>query len=475
MVVSFWRISFPCLVATWVEHVLVDFFVSNFRSYKSEQGLNMVANGRIQSHDSHLLPIVGQDKHALKAAVVYGANASGKSNLVLAMDFARDFVVNGPKTIKRISANQFGRSTGTPSQFQFLFQSKGYLFDYGFEINREKIVSEWLVVESSETTKTEITIFKRELNEVTIGKFSRLAGYEASSGVLKTLISLGIKPNQLFLNHVLKSTSEDKRGEVLNAAITWLQHGLNIILPKSSHISLISLIDSDNDFCNWATRFLESSSTGITAMKVEATRIQAEDLPPGMVELLQQGANIASEGIEFGLDDSDSSTVIRRNLKMTHSTGEESFELPHSEESDGTQRLLELLPALYQYGVSKSEYDGDSTFVVDELDRSLHPVLAHAFLKFFLETNHEKSHQLIVTTHETHLLDSDLLRRDEIWFVEKDKSQQSRIYSLLDFKIRKDLRLEKGYLQGRFGGIPFVGNMDKLRGLLQDGATEKKN
>ena len=210
-------------------------------------------------------------------------------------------------------------------------------------------------------------------------------------------------------------------------------------------------------------------------MRVDQTKIDAEDLPSEMVKLLQDGANIASDGIEFGLDDSDSSIVVRRNLKMIHSTDESEFELPASEESDGTRRLLELLPALYQFGISKNEYDGDSTFVIDELDRSLHPVLSHAFLKFFLETNHEKSHQLIVTTHETHLLDSDLLRRDEVWFVEKDKTQQSRVYSLLDFKIRKDLRLEKGYLQGRFGGIPFVGNMDKLRGLLHHGETETEN
>ena len=455
--------------------VLIDFFVSNFRSYKGEQGLNMVANGRIQSHTSHLLPIAGQDKHALKTAVIYGANASGKSNLVLAMDLARDFVLLGSKVAKRLGQNQFGRSGSDPSQFQFLFQAEGYLFDYGFEIKGETIVSEWLTVESSLKTKSEISIFKRELNEVSIGKFSRLADYEMSSGVLETLISLGIKPNQLFLNHVLESTSRDKRGEVLNAALSWFLYGLNVILPRASHGSLISLIDNEEGFRAWAAEFLASASTGITEMRVDQTKIDAEDLPSEMVKLLQDGANIASDGIEFGLDDSDSSIVVRRNLKMIHSTDESEFELPASEESDGTRRLLELLPALYQFGISKNEYDGDSTFVIDELDRSLHPVLSHAFLKFFLETNHEKSHQLIVTTHETHLLDSDLLRRDEVWFVEKDKTQQSRVYSLLDFKIRKDLRLEKGYLQGRFGGIPFVGNMDKLRGLLHHGETETEN
>ena len=125
-----------------------------------------------------------------------------------------------------------------------------------------------------------------------------------------------------------------------------------------------------------------------------------------------------------------------------------------------------------RFRADDSEYDGDVTFVIDELDRSMHPVLAHAYLKFFLDTKHKKDHQLVVTTHETHLLDGDLLRRDEIWFAEKDKSQASKTYSLMDFKPRKDLRLQRGYVHGRFGAIPFIGNMDKLRDLLTDGTTE---
>ena len=106
-------------------------------------------------------------------------------------------------------------------------------------------------------------------------------------------------------------------------------------------------------------------------------------------------------------------------------------------------------------------------YVIDELDRSLHPLLAHAFLKFFVESCPGQCQQLIVTTHETHLLDLDLLRRDEIWFVEKDARQQSHLYSLSGLHVRKDLRIEKSYLQGRFGAVPFVGGMEKLRELVE--------
>ena len=108
--------------------------------------------------------------------------------------------------------------------------------------------------------------------------------------------------------------------------------------------------------------------------------------------------------------------------------------------------------------------------MIDELDRSLHPLLSHALLRFFVESCPGACQQTIVTTHETHLLDLDLLRRDEIWFVEKDDRQQSHLYSLTSMRVRKDLRIEKSYLQGRFGAVPFVGGMDKLRELIECGS-----
>lgn len=431
----------------------------------------MVASGRIKSHKHHELPIVGQDKSALKAAVVYGANAAGKSNLVVAMDLARDAVVHGTGPIKRICASQFAKGGDSPSQFQFIFQTQGYQFDYGFELQEGKLLSEWLVLEGSEHTKKEVKLFDRTNSEVEIAKSSKLPDGKDVAQLLETLNSLGVKEDQLFLHQVISSTSSEKRGPTLNAAIDWFKFGLNVIMPRASHVALISLIDEEPDFRKWASSFLSSTSTGIHAMKVEKTKIPSEDVPEQLVEILQDGAHVGSAGIEFEIDDADSQKVVRRNLKMLHPIpGGDEFELPLREESDGTQRLLELLPSLYQFGVERNEYEGDVTFVIDELDRSMHPVLAHAFLRFFLETKHEKQHQLIVTTHETHLLDGDLLRRDEIWFAEKDKAQVSKTYSLMDFKPRNDLRLQRGYLHGRFGAIPFIGNMDKLRELLTDGA-----
>jgi AAA15 family ATPase/GTPase len=161
------------------------------------------------------------------------------------------------------------------------------------------------------------------------------------------------------------------------------------------------------------------------------------------------------------LDPDDPATVIRRNLASKHSIDGHDFSLSFDEESDGTQRFLHLLPALYHLKTRCK------VFVIDELDRSLHPLLAHALLRFFVESCPGACQQLVVTTHETHLLDQDLLRRDEIWFAEKDPKQQTHLYSLTELKVRNDLRIEKSYLQGRFGAIPFVGGMEKLMQLVE--------
>lgn len=121
-----------------------------------------------------------------------------------------------------------------------------------------------------------------------------------------------------------------------------------------------------------------------------------------------------------------------------------------------------LEPAAMLYHLSA----GSKVYVIDELDRSLHPHLTYAFLKFFLESCPRAYQQVIVTTHEAHLLNQELLRRDEIWFVEKDKKQQTLLYSLADLNVRNNVRLEKGYLQGRFGAIPFIGDPRKLMDLI---------
>jgi hypothetical protein len=178
---------------------------------------------------------------------------------------------------------------------------------------------------------------------------------------------------------------------------------------------------------------------------------------------------LGAPGMTYELDANDPTKIVRKHLAARHQVRGSDYSISFQDESDGTQRCLDLLPALYHLTRECR------VFVVDEIDRSLHPLLCHALLKLFLEACPDKCQQMIVTTHETHLLDLDLLRRDEVWFMEKDRDQQSRLSSLGDWKARKDLRIEKGYLNGRFGGIPFIGDTKKLMDMIQCPINGRRN
>ena len=157
------------------------------------------------------------------------------------------------------------------------------------------------------------------------------------------------------------------------------------------------------------------------------------------------------------VDGSDKNTVKFRQINaLYNSAAGDNVTLPLHEESDGSRQLLNLLPALYKLKMA------GGVFVIDEIERSMHPILARKFIEYFLKAARGSNSQIIFTTHESTLLDLDILRRDGIWFAEKNEAGATQLYSLADFKVRNDLRIDKGYLQGRFGAIPFLGGIDHL-------------
>ncbi|MBL4883092.1 MAG: ATP/GTP-binding protein [Planctomycetaceae bacterium] len=444
--------------------MLINFTVENFRSFGAEQTLNLVANKSDKAHPGHSAPIADTDQKVLRTALIYGANASGKSNLVKAMDFARDMILTGVPPNRKISREQFrfAENRDQPSGFEFRFQVENQIFVYGFTVTSEEVLEEWLSA-TNEKGK-EIGVFDRTGKEISFGDLNKVGeSGDFSLDVLKALEQLGTRQNQLLLNKIVDLDS-DRRGELLGKVVWWFDDCLSIIEPESRFSRLLERLDEDSDFCDFVSEFLSSVSTGITSLRIDQTPIDSDKLPKEMINDLQSEDVVSislSSSMSLSIDPDDSTKVIRRNLASTHSVDGTDYSLPFREESDGTQQLLHLLPALYYLKNQKR------VFVIDEIDRSLHPLLSHAFLKFFLESCPGSEQQLIMTTHEAHLLDTDLLRRDEIWFTEKDDSQQTHLHSLSDMSVRKDLRLEKGYLQGRFGGIPFIGGMDHLKELVE--------
>jgi AAA15 family ATPase/GTPase len=444
--------------------MLINFTIDHFRSFGAEQTLNMVATA-LKDHPGHCVKIPGTEKSVLQVGVIYGANASGKSNLVKAIIFAQ-LMILGRTSRARLALDRFRFvQKKKPASFEFRFLADGQVFVYGFTITQDAILEEWL--DAASESGREVNVYTRSKENIQIGRL-RSFGNEGTSlkKALGALKLLGVRNDQLLLNKIM-DLPDQHRGELLTRVAWWFAECLTVIMPESQFASLVDMLGADDDFRKFCGAFLKNVGTDIDELSIEKKLIDAEKVPKPFLEQLQapKGQDVTVQlggpGMTYELDPDDPTKIIRKNLAAKHQVSDLNYSISFQDESDGTQRCLNLLPALYHLTRECK------VFVVDEIDRSLHPLLCHALLKLFLDACPGKCQQMVVTTHETHLLDLDLLRRDEVWFMEKDRHQQSRLSSLVDWKARKDLRIEKGYLQGRFGGIPFIGDTKKLMDMIQ--------
>lgn len=455
--------------------MLVSFSVSNFRSFAGEQVFSLVASKRLGStHLEHLYSIPGSDEKVLRTGVIYGANGAGKSNLLKALSYARQVALVARDKTRGTGRTpfRFAEIRDQPSTFDLQFLTHGKLYRYGFSVDDERIVEEWLTEEQSGL------IYERSTDSG--GKVEIDApGLKNASARLAALITVGGPHNQSFLATVRATLQSQDFGTALTEVTDWLYSGLTLIGPQWTSSTLDERLASDPAFCQFASDFLRASSAGVEHLRVDKTELSQDELdalglfPSTISKLLSpdlQSVSVCWPKEDLTIERSpDGDRVYRVAIRAVHKhETRDGADLDLSEESDGTQRLLAFLPALYRMKVDSA------VFFIDEIDRSMHPMLVHKFIQYFLGTRTAAPCQIIVTTHETHLLDLELLRRDEIWFAEKDNTGASRLYSLTDFQVRKDLRIENGYLQGRFGAVPFLGDIDRLieRGAEREHASD---
>ncbi|MDX1945459.1 MAG: ATP-binding protein [Pirellulaceae bacterium] len=446
--------------------MLISFTISNYRSFGEEETLTMVASNKITSHPDHRVPIGDTGQFALRSAVIYGANAAGKSNLVKAIGLGQRLVLNRGDRIRQIEPFGGDEFAGRPSMMEFRFLIASRVFIYGFDVHVSRVQSEWLAVIDGDN---EVMIFERnEGGDTNICAeadapfpHDRQMGY--TLGKLRELPS---RKEQLFLNRAL-AVPEEVLGPTLKSVIDWFAKDL-VVLPAGSRTAdLLEKLASEPRLREFCATFLRNVGTGIGDLAFSERRRPVREWERQWVEQYVKYGRPAytypwgGEDIDVRPIPDDPSAVIERQLVAAHPVQDNHFALPFSAESDGTQALLHLLPSI------ASSADESKVLVLDELDRSLHPMLTWEFLRFFSESCPGARKQLIATTHESFLLNQELLRRDEYWFCEKDIKQLSHIYSLAEFGIRNDLKLQKGYLQGRFGAIPLVGGMQELERLLE--------
>ena len=388
--------------------MLIQFRVENYLSIKDEVVLSMLAS-KDNEHPEHL--ISGTNKNYLKSAVIYGANASGKSNVLNAFWFMVNYVLtsHNQQLHKHIERSPFKFNRETPSQpssFEVIFTTNGIRYSYGFSVTDKSVVEEYLYYYPNGRPAL---IFERKNT-----KNFRFTTDVDEQTALKERTSA----NKLYLS-VASNWSYSKVIPVLE----WFASCQ--IITKNSVADAYGLEAEqlkDDEYRQIIASMLRVADFGIQSLEIRDTDFTA------------------SHGDSFS------------NIEAVHTIQNTSYTLNMSEESDGTNSYLKLI------GVVKKALDQGTLLVADEIDAHLHPLLTKHLVSLFnsVEFNPHGA-QLVFTSHNTNLLDLDFLRRDQIWFTEKDElTAATDLFSLYDFSIRKDTKVEKGYLIGRYGAIPFI-------------------
>ncbi len=432
--------------------MLVEFSVENYRSFKERQTFSMVASEDEAMLSSNSFPMPKtKDLRLLTSAVIYGANASGKSNLLRAMQTLRNIVVSSASRMQmgdKFDIEPFllnAESKKQPTSFEVIFINNQIRYEYGLTLDQKRVYEEWLLAYPKGRTQT---WFSRTYNPEN-PDFKADDGYEWSFGAglkgEKERIKKFVRSNSLFLSHAAQNNHPQ-----LTKVFQWFRKNLNLISPDFSSPYTADRCQEDKEFCKEVVNLIIQADIGISDIEIE--RRSFSSLPDEIKIVLENITDVIQKN-------ENNNKIPKMNADDLHIVGiqamhkmmdsEKVVPLDMDDESEGTQRLFELAgPWL---NVLK---DGE-LLMIDELDRSLHPVLSTALARMFSNPDINKNlAQLIFTTHDTSLLDGEIFRPDQIWFTEKDKSM-TKLYSLHEFKPCEDESLQKGYLKGRYGSVPY--------------------
>ena len=415
--------------------MLLRFGVSNHLSIRDQQELSFIASSFKDRRDVLIDCPAAPTGSIVPAAVIYGANASGKTNLLDALATMRAMVLRSHAQgepgggVPRRSFALDGDSSRVPSRFDVDFVVEGVRYHYGFEALDEAYEAEWLYAFPKSHRRT---LFEREGDEYRFGR--------GLGGPNKTIAGL-TRPNSLFV-----SAAAQNGHEQLSEVFAYFR---TILAVRDIDVSDVAAINrmAEEGPGRRVIEFLERVGTGVIGYRRKETEI-TEKVTSFRRELstaVKRFVELPSE-LESSLEDWRDYT-----FELAH-RGQDggSVYLALASESAGTRRLLVVL------GLAFRAIDEGVPLYVDELDASLHTQACEAVLKLFCspESNPKRA-QLITTTHDTNLLNSPVLRRDQLWFTDKDDGGATRLYPLTDIRTRKDDNFEKGYLQGRYGAVPF--------------------
>ncbi|EKF54365.1 abortive phage resistance protein-like protein [Galbibacter marinus] len=447
--------------------MLVRFVLENMFSFGKRKEFTTIPNSRLKTLNFHIYSREGFE--VLKLSSIYGANGSGKSNLIKSLDYLKRLVTH--EDIPFAYRNNSFKFTDDKKQvlvIEFIQNGSGFL--YGLEIEDGKIVTEELYI-SGLGKKDDLLLFERKMeNKKTQIKFSSDFEKDEKSKVIKeVLIEEFVRVDKPILKLLANRENENLR-EIKNA-FAWFEETLQIITPDSKPVALAHRIDKDNSFKEFAEDLMRTFNIGIKSLYTEKTNIhdffgqdnsnEIEDLITRLEKSKNKIIGLRTRRGEEIIVAKEGDDYIVKTLELEHVANNLTKTFSLEEESDGTVRLLDFVPAF------KNILFDDKVIFVDEIERSIHPLLIKELIRKFSEQEETKG-QLIFTTHESNLLDQSIFRQDEIWFSEKDFEGATDIYSLSDFKEHKTIDIRKGYLNGRYGSIPFLSNLKDLNWVDYD-------
>ncbi|GAB2622449.1 AAA family ATPase [Belliella aquatica] len=442
--------------------MLIRFVIENMFSFGERKEFTTIPNNRLKTLQDHKYNVDGFE--ILKLSSIYGANGAGKSNLIKSL-FQFQKLITKEEIPFKLKDTQFKFGNQKEQILAIEFIQDNTALYYAIVISEDKISTEELYVSGLGKKEDKLIFERKTLNKETTIKFLDDFENDEKSQVLKTvLLEEFVKPNEPVLK--LLSNRDNKFLKDVKKAYHWFSETLEIITPDSKPRALAHIIDTDIEFKKYAEDLMCSFNIGITSLGTEKKNIRdffgedneneldklikaVEDAPKKMIGLTSR------RGDEIILV-KENDTIWVKTLKVGHSSSDKTAFFDLDEESDGTIRLLDFVPAF------KNVISSEKVYIVDEIERSIHPLLIKELVKKFSLDKKTKG-QLIFTTHESNLLDQEIFRQDEIWFAEKDINGSTDLYSLSDFKEHKTIDIRKGYLNGRYGSIPFLGNLEDLK------------
>ena len=452
--------------------MLIRFQIKNLYSFEEETEFNLLTNDseHLPHHKRHC-----NEVDFLRLSAIYGANASGKSNFVKAIGLLQIMVGEG-KIIDDVSNYKFklsNESLTTPISLAIELLSNNKMYYYTLTFDQEKILNETLI----ETFKDfeDHIIFERTLNDKK-QEVSFIRGEvkdEKERMFLDLLSDKLLSKDELLLTFFAQKYPNEYAD--IDNVFEWFSDVLIVLNSNFKIRGIAHKFDTDNSTTKFANTFIPTLATGIQKIEVQKREIQGDsDEMKRLIDNIKKDPEQlfttihpnTEEEATFVIEDNDKVFVKRIFTEHLDKDGNKVL-FPFGWESDGTKRLLEYVPLV------NSVINTEAVFVVDEIERSIHPMMIKELIRK-ISSDTSAQGQLIFTTHESCLLDQEILRTDEIWFAQKDKNGATHMYSLSDFNINSTANIEDGYLNGRYGGIPFLSNLKELNWHTDESIPNQK-